>query len=405
METRQEKARRTFHLVWTAIGIVLIVAACGYVLGQVWTSISVILFSAFLVFVLRVPVKWLEQRKVPRALGAALLYLCALLVIALVLLIILPILIEQLVGILSLVPGYVNDAQEAMTAFYVQYQDLLEDSNIQQLFLGFSSDLSRWATSLAGESANWLVRASSGIANGFLVVGVSLIVGFWVLKDLPRISEEILLVVGPRYKNDFQFVAHSFSSAIGGYLKGMVVASFCTGTMAGIAYYFIGLPYPVVLGMFTGLMNFIPFLGVWIAGATVAVLGLFVSPLTALLALVFTIVPQQITDNLISPRVMSGAVELHPSMILVVLIAGGAIGGIFGMICAIPLTAALKSIFVFYFEKRTGRHLVSVNGAFFKSRAPDDEADDASDADDASAEKGDATPGEDESAVETDDTQ
>jgi hypothetical protein len=119
-------------------------------------------------------------------------------------------------------------------------------------------------------------------------------------------------------------------------------------------------------------MNFIPFLGPWIAGIIVALLGLFINPLMALLAILGTIIPQQITDNFISPRVMAGTVELHPSVILVVLIAGGALGGIFGMLCAIPLTAAAKSIFVYYFEKRTARHIVSREGAIFKGRAAAD---------------------------------
>jgi predicted PurR-regulated permease PerM len=166
----------------------------------------------------------------------------------------------------------------------------------------------------------------------------------------------------------------------------MLVAGTCTGMMAGICYHFIGLPYPVVLGLLTGLMNFIPFVGPWIAGVIVALVGLFVSPLAALLAIIATIVPQSITDNFITPRVMAHAVELHPSVILIVLFAGGALGGILGMICAIPVTAAAKSIFVYYFEKRTGRQLISLKGALFKGKpptSPDDAPADDPDAADA----------------------
>jgi hypothetical protein len=231
------------------------------------------------------------------------------------------------------------------------------------------SQISKAATDLASGSASALVDAGSRVANGLLVAFVSLVVGFWVLKDLPRISREVMIIIGPRFRTDALFIANAFSRSLGGYLKGMVVGCLCTGTMAGISYYFIGMPYPLVLGVFTATMVFIPFIGSSIAAIVVALLGLFVSPFTALLAIVGTILPQQITDNFISPRVMAGTVELHPSIILVVLIAGGALGGIFGMLCAIPLTAALKSIFVYYFEKRTSRHIVSRKGAIFKGRA------------------------------------
>jgi hypothetical protein len=100
------------------------------------------------------------------------------------------------------------------------------------------------------------------------------------------------------------------------------------------------------------------------------VVGLFVAPLTGLLAAVLTIASQMINDNAIYPRVMSGTVELHPGIILVAIFIGGTLGGIFGMLCAVPMTSAIKSIFVYYFEKRTGRKLLSDNGALFKSSHP-----------------------------------
>ena len=372
-----ERTRHTFFRVWTVIGVVIILIGCGYLLGQVWTSISIILFSAFLVFVLRVPVAWMQKKRIPRALGAALSYLVALLVVAVVLLILLPALIEQFIGLVSSVPGYIEIAQDTWQQLYAQYYEFLQDSTIQELLKGLASNLSSWATGIASDSANMIVNMSKQVANALIVTGVSIIVGFWVLKDLPRISREVNIIIGPRYRDDAQVIVHAFSRALGGYLKGMVVASFCTGTMAGIAYYVIGLPYPVVLGILTGLMTFIPFLGPWIAGFIVAFLGLFISPLTALLAIIFTIVAQQITDNFISPRVMSEAVELHPSMILVFLFAGAALGGIFGMICAIPLTAAAKTIFVYYFEKNTGRQIVSLKGALFRGKQPEESGSEA----------------------------
>ncbi|MCL1890574.1 MAG: AI-2E family transporter [Coriobacteriia bacterium] len=364
-----DRAQRLFFQVWAAIGIALILIGCGYVFGQVWTSISIILFSAFLVFVLRVPVAWLNKKGIPRAAGAALSYLGAIIIIAGILLIFLPILITQLTSFINSLPGYAENAQAAWDAFYAKHQDLFQDSFFQQFGKDVGSELSRWAAAAASQSPTILVGASTQVINALIVTGVSIIVGFWVLKDLPTISREILAIVGPRHAQDAHVISNAFSRALGGYLRGMVVASCCTGTMAGIFYYVIGLPYPVVLGLLTGLMNFIPFLGPWIAGTIAALLGLFISPVTAILAIALTIVAQQITDNFISPRVMSGAVDLHPSMILVVLFAGAALGGIFGLLCAVPLTAAAKAIFVYYFERKTGRTLTSYTGALFKIRA------------------------------------
>jgi predicted PurR-regulated permease PerM len=161
----------------------------------------------------------------------------------------------------------------------------------------------------------------------------------------------------------------------------MVVSCLCTGTLAFIAYSILGISYPLVLALFTGLMVFIPFIGPTIAWILAGLIGLLYSPITALLAAVLTIASQLINDNLIQPRVMGGNVELHPAMILVMIFIGFALGGIFGMICAIPLAAAAKSIFVYYFEKKTGRQLVSEKGALFKGH-PSPRTDPAADASD-----------------------
>ena len=187
-----------------------------------------------------------------------------------------------------------------------------------------------------------------------------------MLKDLPRFREELYKLVGPKYAEDTRVVGAAFSRALGGYLRGMIVACLCTGTLTFIAYTALGLPYPIVLALFTGLMVFIPFIGPTLAWILAGLVGLIFSPVTAILAAGLTIASQILYDNLIAPRVMGGHVELHPGVILIAIFTGAALGGIFGMLCAIPMAAAAKAIFVYYFEKRTGRQLVSEKGALFK---------------------------------------
>ena len=86
----------------------------------------------------------------------------------------------------------------------------------------------------------------------------------------------------------------------------------------------------------------------------------------ALWTLVVTMVAQNVTDNVISPKVMQSSVQVHPVMSLTALVIGSALMGAIGMVVAIPLCAALKGIFVYYFENETGRQLVAYDGAVFK---------------------------------------
>lgn len=391
MKASAERIRRSFFLIWSIIGVLLLLVACGYVLGQVWTAISIILFSAFLVFIMRSPVAALEKRGVPRILGTAISFVGAFLIVAAIVLIFAPIIWGQLVGLLSLIPQYIQQSQDFWNDAYQKYSYLLEDDAIKQLITQAATEVSRWAANTASVSAGSVITVGANLVVAVVVMTVSLVVCFWVLKDLPRIGKELLILIGPRYAPDALFIATTCARSLGGYIKGMVIACICTGTISGIGYAIVGLPYPAVLGLFTGLMNFIPFVGPWVSGIIVGCIGLFSGPIVALLGVLCLVIAQQTTDNFISPRVMSYAVELHPAVVLVVLIAGGAIGGALGILAAIPVTSALKTIFVHYFQKRTGRQLLSADGAIFKGTPvapePAEETSDAGDEDQSSQTK------------------
>jgi predicted PurR-regulated permease PerM len=358
--------KRRALITWTVIGAALIVLACLYGIGLVWTTASVILFSAFLVFILRVPVAWLQSHHVPRALGAAVCYIVALALIALILLVFVPAIVEQVVGFVSLIPGYAARVQDLYNTVVAGTQSLMADSTIKQLITTATSSLTAWASSLVAGSAGFLASFASGIANGVFVLGVSVIVGFWILKDLPTIQREIHALFPPRLQADSSYIAAVCSKCLGGYVLSMVVSCLFEGVTTGICYFLIGQPYPLVFAMFTGLMVFIPFIGPIIAWLTAGVFALFVSPLTAILAVVLTIVCQMLNDYVLNPQVVKHNIALHPALSLVAITCGAALGGIFGMLCAVPLTAAVKTIFVHYFEQRTGRPLSGPHGAFFK---------------------------------------
>ena len=105
------------------------------------------------------------------------------------------------------------------------------------------------------------------------------------------------------------------------------------------------------------------------------------SPLAALIALAGTVVIQQLVYTFVSPKIMANSVDIHPALTLFALMVGSALGGamsglmgsLVGMLASIPLVAVAKSVFVYYFEKRTGRHLVAEDGVFFKGVPSDNE--------------------------------
>jgi predicted PurR-regulated permease PerM len=109
----------------------------------------------------------------------------------------------------------------------------------------------------------------------------------------------------------------------------------------------------------------IPYVGVAIAAAAALFAGIFVSPFAGITGCVIMIVISNVIANIISPKLMGNAVNVHPALVLVVILAGGAVGGGVGMLLAIPVAATIQALSIAYYEQRYSTKITSPDGALF----------------------------------------
>jgi len=107
----------------------------------------------------------------------------------------------------------------------------------------------------------------------------------------------------------------------------------------------IGLKFWLIIGMTAGFLNIIPFVGPWVGGGLGFIVGLVDGDLSkALAAALVAFIVQQIDNNFVSPTVLRATVRLHPAVVILVLLLGGAVGGLWGVLLAVPVTASIKII-------------------------------------------------------------
>ncbi len=354
--------------VWGYIGIGIIIIAVSLAFGRIWDALSVLFAGALMAFIYAPIVNFLDRRfHVPRLLGT-LIGLLVLAVVALLLFVaMLPPITDQVVALAKAIPGYVGDVQQTWDSL-VAYFDRLDPAvrdQISLMLVDFGQSVERIGSTLVSAVGDGLLRGVSGTVSAVVSFSMAVVVSFWLAKDFPRIEHELSTIAGPRVGNDYRIVTSVFGRSLGGYLKGLLITSSCTGLIAGVGYWILGVPYSGLLGLTTAVLNVIPYIGPWVGGGLAFIVGLTVGWGPAILSIVITVCAQQFTDSFVSPKVMQSAVSLHPALVIIALVAGGSIGGIAGMILAVPLTAAVKGVFVYYFKK-TGRQLVSKDGAIFK---------------------------------------
>lgn len=140
------------------------------------------------------------------------------------------------------------------------------------------------------------------------------------------------------------------------YIRGQLLEACFVGILSAIVLYFIGIDYALIIGIIAGICNMIPYIGP-VVGTILAVIIALLSgqPIRAVWAIIGMIVVQQVDNNLLAPKIVGDSVGLHPVFIMLAIIIGGSVGGLIGMLIAVPVAASFKILiskwYTYHIEK------------------------------------------------------
>jgi predicted PurR-regulated permease PerM len=367
-EAKLMRWRTLAYAAWAVIGVLVLLAASAIALNRISAALAPFVLAFFFVFFLQAPVNLLVRRGVSRGAATGICFAVAFLVVTLVLVFIIPPIARQLVEFANQAPTYLSKAQAVAVEMQERFSHVVLPDWIRSSVKSLTQSLSSMFVKLGDAVAKGLVSAGSGIATIVLDLFLGSVIAFWILKDLPKIRHEVRILAGQKYEADLENLITTVVRVVGGYLKGQTIASMVTGTLIAIGLAIVGVPYALVLGVMGYVLNYVPYAGPSITALVAAAVALFaVNPWAPLFAVAVVVLAQNITDTLVSPRVMSEQVDLHPTLVIFSLLAGGTLFGFWGMIFGIPVAATAKGLFVYYWELRTNRQLATENGALFRA--------------------------------------
>ncbi|MDY0340716.1 MAG: AI-2E family transporter [Coriobacteriia bacterium] len=370
---------RIFTVVWSLVGIGVLLVAFGWILGKITSALVPLVLAIILVFVFRGPVASLERRGVKRGLAVGICYLVSFVVVGIALGFLIPALVEQVREFVVAFPGYYERATQMVLDLQGRYEALIVPLWLEDAIANLQDTITRQSAEWSSLLAKEIFSVGGSALSALITTVISLVAGFWILKDLPTLSKEVLLLAGPKGRDEVAIVTSTVSRVLGGYLRGMFTISLITGVLVASGLAIIGVPYSLVIGLLALILNFIPWIGPTLTAVIAGIAAAFVSPLHILGAAAICLGAQQITEYFIQPRVMSENVDLHPLLVIFSLLIGGALFGFGGLLLGIPVAAIGKGLFVYYFEKYTDSKLASEGGALFRSRFDDDDDEDTTD--------------------------
>ncbi len=328
---------RTPQHFWQWLAAAAFAVAAIYLLSPILTPF---LLAAILAYICNPLVARMTGRRVPRVLATALVLVLLLLAVLVLLVVLLPLLIRQVRAITEQAPVFVDWLRVAVAPRLEQLLGV-------QLEMGMVRD---WVTSHLADIRDFALKllptlTSGGLAVvGFLVnlVLVPLVL-FYFLRDWDRIIAGIDGMIPRRYHGRISMLAREIDEVLGQFLRGQLLVMLAMALLYTVGLWLAGLDYALSVGIFAGLVTFVPYLGIILGVVLATLAGLLqfqeLTPLIWIWA-VF-IVASLIEGYLLVPWLVGERIGLHPVAVIFALLAFGSLFGFFGVLLALPVSAAL----------------------------------------------------------------
>ena len=312
----------------SAAVVILVLVGLVFLLHAVLDIVLLFLIAIVVAEGIRPLVRRLEGWRFPRAAAILAVYIVILGILALL--------------IVLLVQPLVTQAQQLANNF-PKYQQQLQDTieSIQRR-LHLQTDVSTQIGNALSTASSVLLDIGRTIVTTLIDFVIVLVLAFLWLTTSDRLKAFVVDIVPPQHQPLAADVIRDMGTRIGGYLRGVVINMVVIGVLAGVAVTLLGLPSPVLLGIFAGVLEAVPIFGPFLGAAPAVLLALTVSPAYALLTALVFLVIQQVESNTLVPVVMNRVVALPPLTVVLALLIGGSLEGVAGALLAVPIAAALQ---------------------------------------------------------------
>ncbi|MFZ5676626.1 MAG: AI-2E family transporter [Pseudomonadota bacterium] len=285
----------------------------------------------------------LERLGLPRLAATLLILVSTIVAFVVLLLLLLPVLGDQIARFASNLPGYM---QSLVTLFNEAAPQWLKD-----MLASSGTNLPASLSDLAGKAAGWLAAILTSILSGSLalvnvlsLLVVTPIVAFYMLNDWDRMVEKVDGWLPRDHLATIRSLATQIDEAMAGFIRGQGTVCLLLGVFYAVALSFAGLNFGLLIGLGAGLLSFIPYVGSIIGGVLaigMALIQFWPDWVSIVIIIAIFAGGQFIEGNFLSPNLVGNRIGLHPVWLMFALFAFGYLFGFVGLLLAVPLAAAV----------------------------------------------------------------
>ncbi|KQP01282.1 AI-2E family transporter [Leifsonia sp. Leaf264] len=311
---------------------------------QLSTILTYVGAALFLALGLDPVVSWLESKRWPRWSAILVVLVGVLSLVAGLVLLVVPIIVAETSKFITQIPTIVE--RVASPDFIDQLQDQFPAFNVQLIADSVTKSINDFVAdpTKIGDLAGGVLAVGLGIGAGLFAVVIVLILTLYFTASLGSIKRAAYQLVPASKRERFSDLTEQITSSVGRFVVGQVGLGLINGVLSFIFLSIIQAPFPAVLAFVAFFLSIIPLVGTISASIIIVLVCLIPglgSPLTALVAGIYYLVYMQVEAYVLSPRIMSRAVSIPGSVVVIAALAGGALLGLLGALVAIPIAASI----------------------------------------------------------------
>lgn len=291
-----------------------------------------------------------------RTVATSLITLGFIFVIVIVLLLLVPLLQNQIVRLIEVLPSLIARIQELAWPLLQLLQDhwSLDVSQLQNAIKGQAGTLVEWI----GQALGTLLSSGIALANLLSLIFITPVVAFYLLRDWDSLIARIDGLLPRKHAPIIREQVQLINTVLSGFMRGQASVCLLLGIFYAVGLTLVGLDFGLMVGMVAGLLSFIPYAGTivgFVVGTGLAFVQFSDWTSIVLVAGVF-VLGQAIEGNFLTPRLVGTRVGLHPVMVIFALLAGGALFGFSGILLAVPVAAVVGVLTRFAVQQYVKSH-------------------------------------------------
>ncbi len=348
LESSGNIVKRNWRLISLILGIVVVFVLL-YIFRNVLLPFMLGLVLAYLVLPV---IRWIEGRlprqdkwrQVKRVSLILLILLIILALVALLVFYLVTAVVEASAALLQNAPQYLA----AGLASLQQLTDLITEMLPAEIGQEVVDALQEAGVALGNAiKSKFLTGISAiprtfGLLFGFTVLPIFL---FYVLKDSEKLNRGLYSAFSPWFAEHLRNIVHIVEMVLGRFMRAELLLGLIVAYFIFVGLLFMRIPFYPALAVFAGISELIPILGPWLSGAAAVIVTLAVAPEKAIWVALLFVAVQLLENMLLVPRIQGGYLRINPAIVVILLVLGAYLAGLWGMLLAVPLTATVYEIY------------------------------------------------------------